>query len=79
MLDNPNILQKKTLCVYINHVLDVKAFVVRSLSDGQSKPTSLFFALINVGKAGFKWQCIHCKQITGQCAMLIGKKENNLW
>ena len=41
--------RKKTLCVYINHVLDVKAFVVRSLSDGQSKPTSLFFAL-NVGK-----------------------------
>ena len=49
MLDNPNILQKKTLCVYINHVLDVKAFVVRSLPDGQSKPTSLFVAL-NMGK-----------------------------
>ena len=55
-------------------MLDVKAFVVRSLLDGQSKPTSLFFAL-NVGKAGFKWQCIHCKQITGQCAMLIGKRK----
>ena len=48
LLDNLNISQKKTLCVHMNHVLNVEAFVARSLPGGHSKPTSLFFAL-NVG------------------------------
>ncbi|CAH3132813.1 unnamed protein product [Pocillopora meandrina] len=62
---------EKTLCVHINHALDVEAFVARSLPDGRSKPTSLFFAL-NVGKdssgnifiasgsrSGYHWTMCH--------------------
>ena len=80
LLDDLNISQKK-LCVHINHALDEEAFVARSLPDGRSKPTSLFFAL-NVGKdssgnvfiasgsrSGCHWTMCHVDR----------KKENSLW
>ena len=56
-------------------MLDVEAFVARSLPDGQSKPTSLIFAL-NVGKdsSGNVFNADPGVVVTGQCAMLIGKK-----